>query len=634
MRKPIPLLLAAFTLACSGGGSDEQPPAASLSLAELAARNVATTITPVEPPPAPPASIYQNLREAVESGALSPMDADRMLMPLFFGADGEVSAEFRPEGAEAGVPDLALFWMMRRLPSYPPEVQEEIRGWLPAERARRVAADFDRWNLLSPRAAFAAPPQPTAGSCSSTALPGSFVNLGETDVQVGGASVRIAVCASTPDHLDIATDVLFHAIDAIGEMNGFFGSDISNISMAPAPEVQLFLSDGAITTREGDTASHGYMSSCRDIAINRTLPRCELESTIVHELFHCLHMRSQGYSIDYLEPDQSEERIYPGNWAGRVPPWVAEGAAVWAEDRFDTEDHTNAEWEYHQWMAEIPHESLEDREYSSGVFFNFVQQHGGGDAAVRALLQRMSTTGSVGASGGPDATALEDLLTWPDVWFEFSDALSGFDPLYDQGRKKLDDQPLFPYLSSANCSESVSVTQEQWARRLPLDPFSGHAYDLDVPHLSISYEILELTGGSSAQYVDVGFGGKLVERVEEGDVLVTAILRTDTGETIEDWSDRWISEGGDFDSITLPPTMSDTETDGRFRICLTDEVEGCFERPDSEIHRGLYEIDIIIANAGTAEEDDITGTLVVLPGALPGWKAERVEPRPGYEDQP
>ena len=72
-------------------------------------------------------------------------------------------------------------------------------------------------------------------------------------------------------------------------------------------------------------------------------------------------------------------------------------------------------------------------------------------------------------------------------------------------------------------------------------------------------------------------------------------------------------------------------------MCLTDEVEGCFDRPDTEIYRDLYEIDIIMANAGTEDEDDIPigdgSYLVLLPGAMPGWKAIRVEDQPSFVEE-
>jgi hypothetical protein len=619
----------------------EQPPAAQLSLAELAAANVQPTFVTVEPVERPPATIYRRIVEALQTGELDIMEADRLVMPLLFGQRGEVPDQFQEGAAASGVPDIALFWSMQRLPFYPDEVQAELRSWFPGVRESQVAAAAPRFSLLAPSVVYASSQElsPADGTCvpSENIFGGTFLNLGEHVVGggfAGGTPLRLVMCGRSPADPGAANHVATMAREAISEISAFFGKPFQQSTNWSGPEFRIFLEQGAIISdvATGDSASHGGMLSCHEIGVNLLVDECELKASVIHEVFHCLDMQAQGYTT----AEQVGAGLKAGTFYGRQPDWVSEGAAVWAEDRFAPDN--NAEWGYHQTMAEFPFHPLESRGYTAGIFFNFLQQHAGGDDAVRKTLEKFTDRAGTGPIGGERASTLEEVFPWPLTWFDFSEALSGFKPLYEQGRPELTDQPTFPYEESVGCAgETKYVTQEKHGRRLPLGPHEAHFYDLEIPALSVTYEIVELQS-FDAQYLDVGFGGAVVDRIQSETIKVTAILRMDSGDEIVDWSDLWLAEGLGAEPILMPPSIgsfSPKETEGRFRMCLTDEVEGCDDVPEQKIYRGLYEIDIIMANAGTREMDNIgvapdESFLVLLPGAMRGWKAIRVEIEPSF----
>ena len=652
-----------------------ESPAATLSLLELAGGSTETTFVGIAPRESPPATMFQQIEQALEAGEIDIMEADRLVMALRFGGRHEMPEEWQESAAESGIPDLALFWVMQRLPSYPAEIQEELISWFPGVRANRVARKAPELNLWPVNVAYASSGEflaaefsdgnetdPTADCVPS--LPaylendagqlweGQFQKLEEASISLGGELRSVVVCGRSAADLSVAQAVLSVVTQAIPEMNTFFGSKLSGRFDYSGPTIQFFLEDQGTVDPTG--AAAGVMISCNRIAIVKDLESCQLKGTVVHETFHCLEMESQGYSTQQDRSGPYSEGVQQSSNFGRQPSWLSEGVAEWAEHRFAADN--NSEWPRYSEMALYPNVALEDREYDAAIFFTFLEQHAGGDAAIRDVLDKMTIPNAEVAPRSE--SVLKDLFPWPTTWFEFAEALSGFKPLYEQGHPELTDQPIFPYDETSACGlgdGEIAISQESeiTGLRTNLEPYKSIVYDLFVPGLSVAYDTVDMPFFADLQYIDVGFAGDVTDKITAGTIKVTAVLRTASDDRIVDWNELWLTEGVSAEpievsagtnflsqarSVEMPVanTLASTiETDGRFRVCLTDEVEGCFERPDAEIYRDLREINIIIANAGVDPGDDVPSPglesyLVLLPGAMPGWKAIRVEDQPSF----
>lgn len=659
MRRTLLCLAAVSLVSCSDQAQlSRQPPAAQLSLVELAGGNVETTFVGVAPAELPPSTSFRSIKEALEAGEMDVMEADRLVMALLFGGRNELPDEWQESTAESGIPDLALFWIMQRLPSYPAEIQDEIVSWFPGVRANRVGKNFPGLNLWPVSVAHASSgaslalesgqcvPSLAIGPRANSMWQGPFEKLGEASVTLGGAVRSVVVCGRSAADLGVATRVLSAVTQALPAMDAFFESKLSGRFDRPGPAIQFFIEETINIDQSGTTT--GAMVACNRIAVSRDLEQCELKGVVIHETFHCLDMEAQGYSGRQI-PSAFFDQMGPGGFYGRRAEWVTEGVAKWSEDRFAVDN--NSEWPVYTVMAEYPQLALEDREHDAAIFFTFLGQHAGGDNAIRDVLDNLTnqTTGRSTDTSGVSESVLEELFLWPKTWFDFADALSGFKPLYEVGRPELTDQPVFPYEESAGCGGEVYLSQDYFARYTPLEPNQALAYNLVIPGLSVSYETVDMRGPSGIQYVDVGFAGDVIDRMLSGKLQVTAVLRTTSEDRVVNWTDLWVTEGQWAEPIRVPPgialqtedpfaeSLSESiDTEGRFRVCLTDEVLGCFDRPEAEIYRDLYEINIIMANAGMDDEDDIPSVdasyLVLLPGAMPGWKAIRVEDRPSFEE--
>lgn len=656
-----------------------ESPAATLSLLELAGGSTETTFVGIAPRESPPSTMFQVIEQALEAGEIDIMEADRLVMALRFGGKDEMPDDWRERAVESGIPDLALFWVMQRLPSYPTEVQEEIVSWFPGVRANRVAsrvpelnlwpigvvnassgeflaAEFNDGNELDPTAD-CVPSLPTYLGINGQMWEGQYQKLGEASVVLGGEMRSVVVCGRSAADLSIAKAVLSIVTQVGPEMNTFFGSKLSGRFDYSGPTIQFFLEDQGTVDSSGKTA--GEMINCNRIGIVKDLESCQLKGTVIHETFHCLEMESQGYSTQGDRSGPYSSGVKQSSMFGRQPPWLYEGAAKWAEHRFAADN--NSEWPRYAEMALYPNVALEDREYDAGIFFTFLQQHAGGDAAVLDVLDKMTIPNAEVAP--VSESKIQDIFPWPTTWFEFTEALSGFEPLYEQGHPKLTDQPIFPYDETSACGlgdGEIAISQESEITgfRTNLEPYKSIVYNLFVPGLSVAYDTVDMPFFTDLQYIDVGFAGDVTDKITAGTLKVTAVLRTASDDRIVDWNEFWLTEGlsaepievsagtnfqSQANAVLMPVPAENTlaspiETDGRFRVCLTDEVEGCFERPDAEIYRDLREINIIIANAGTDPGDDVPSPglesyLVLLPGSMPGWKAIRVEDQPSFVEE-
>ncbi|HJO04176.1 MAG TPA: hypothetical protein QGG47_09385 [Acidobacteriota bacterium] len=592
------LALACVALSCGRGEapparSDEFVPARDLSLAELAAQRTAEprfvrSATLAEPP-----SAYEAIIERSSTGEIDPIDADRMLLSLFFGSGEDVPAELLAEGASHEVPDGAIYRIGQRMQEYPEAVQAELQTY------------FERW--YEPRALAAAPSPsplmalaapPTLRPAPALAPPSDYQELSYENI-----TVRYS-------------DDSYHALaEAFAqEAHGYY-QDIVNTfflwGQNPWGNVTIYADPLPL----GETP--GYLSSCFAIHLNVGTggggEACMLRSALIHELFHCAHFRATGNTTSSLASPYIQD-------------WTLEGAASWSVEYF--EPAINGEWHSYAAYPAQPYRGLRWVKYAAGPFYHYVNQTGGADKA-QALIKKFSQGQSMGMVG------LGVGIDLPDGWHDYVESMAGYEPLFDDGTTRLSDTPVFPYEDTPGCMTGwpTGLGQEPYANRYPVGPDEFFFHKLEVEPVAGDHFIVETDIDDSVDYILVGFSPVLDEAVSlaGNDVRIKAVIYHEAGEMVQDWTELWAFHGDDTPDLLYDDAPNAT-TDGSFRICVAP-VGPCAGEP--EILVGVSEIRVVVSNAQTSNSDTVRGEIVIFPTGLPGWEAEEFlfrKPEEGGEE--
>jgi hypothetical protein len=657
------------SLACGGGnvpdarsGDEDFIPARDLSLAELASS---------QPPPvferharqARP-SAFGRLLDDLESGAVTPAQADTIALQLRLGRLDEVPQAYVADDAATAVPDFFPYQVRMRLGSYAAEDQaalgdllDDLRGALnPVAAAPGLVQ-----RLVGPEVAYAAPAPAAPNWVEVLARdPSQQGRVGEVQAVAEAAWPQIASFMEISTVMEIGLDdeVRFaeplspdaqQYIDtwdgdpaAVGTVARAFASkwivdfpggpevvvsaaDLELVDPARAPlKVELTATVGQIPNQTGDEQIGGSFFGCRNIYVvsGDGIGQCTLAGRVVHELFHCAQALRVGVTSS-VELKSARAT------------WVVEGAAMWAMDHFrPADDH---EWAFMQVYAATRTWSALDRlAHYSGLFFNYAEHELGGPTKVREVFDAMRSNSN--------RTGLGDAFNQdPAQWHRFVYSTTGYDALVEGGHGvELFDTNgvLLPYDPTAGCADDgpSSIGQESRAAIRVMSAGQAPIFDLHLPGPAAQHEIVQVVDVESMQYIDVAFFGDLGDRAATSDpeVAVTAVLVTQSGaDVVQDWTELWASADGVAMEIAEDGVMMPLSADTSFRICMTDDAP-CEDA--SETFADLSEIRLIFSWAGVppAAGDTLDGQVALMPGAIQGWRGKSYRhgtPEEEHDDQ-
>ena len=663
-------------------------PARDLPLAELAARRPAPELREISLPRQPIDGFWQ-INERARRGELAREQADLLLLRAMYGNSEQAAAALGEPQAVFAVPDAFPAQVALRMERAPAAVQQRYRDLLDEVYAGGAVAALESRDrggfagLFSPRSAFAESIEPAslAGASGAPANPAG----GNTSIAAGGfpdvhasADGRIVVLRREGVSEQTAITVLQAASQnwpavrdffglAPGEVAGLTGpigfydwvmltetigeatqGSIAHVSLdagdtlelqvarngqAPltmeAPRSKLRKADLVIEVKnELEAGAWGVFTKCSDrgswakmnnypaIEVKALDNACWLVGATVHELFHCAHASSLG-TADKLAFDEAGV-------------WVVEGGAAWSEERFLPSN--NSEWAMYDCYAHPkadvkacggpvgPLVPLVQRRQTAALYFLYMQQFGGGDPTVQVVLSDF-------AAGSRLLDALPQKISGKG-WLDFVDATAGYEPLFEHGTHRFTDLAEFPYAAGADCAGApVAVGQETIAPRQQIDAVAGVVIAVQVGPLAAQHAILEVSVVGDIDFIDVGFDQELEEGLGPAEeTRITAVLLSDTGKQVEDWSQSWAQRADDSPDLIL----GDEITGGSLRLCLAPLGECENVEP---MHEELYEIRLVIGNAHTQPGEELRGRIILIPGTFPGWKAKEFRPGKPEDEQ-
>lgn len=653
--------LAVLATACGTGSEaprgDDFIPARDLSLAELAAGRPAPQIHEL-PLPRQPTDGFWQLDERVRRGQLPREQADLLLLQALYGNSEPAAAELADPLAVFAVPDAFPAQVALRMEGASAAVRQQYQSLLDAVYAGAAGAALERdapgalAQLFSPRVAYAETLEPAVGD-----LP---------NVHVGGDG-RIVVLKGEGVAEQTALRVLQAASQHWPSVRGFFGLAPGQVAALTGPigfydwvmlteaigaaeqgaiahvafdggetlELQVALNGqapleieasrsqlrkmdlvievknelagevGGIFTKCSDRGTWAAMNNQPAIEVKASGNECRELSATVHEIFHCAHASSLGVAAKSAFGD-----------AGL---WAVEGGASWSEERFLPSN--DSEWSMYNCYADPdvdpaacggpvgPLAPLAQRRHSAALYFLYMQQFGGGEATVKGVLSAFAG-GSGSLAGLPSEIIGEG-------WHDFVESTAGYEALFEQGAKRFTDLAEFPYTAGTECGAYTgTVGQEQFAPRGQIDAVAGAVVPVQVGPMAAQHAILEVSAAGDIDFIDVGFDQELEQGLATADeTRITAVLLSDAGERVEDWSERWAQRDDNSPDLLL----GDEITGGSLRLCLAalGDCEGV-----EPLHEDLYEVRLVISSARTQWGDELSGRIILVPGTFPGWKAK------------
>ncbi|HBQ64922.1 MAG TPA: hypothetical protein DD727_08420 [Clostridiales bacterium] len=205
------------------------------------------------------------------------------------------------------------------------------------------------------------------------------------NIQPGGSSTTVTIAYYMPDN-EPAEDkswIQENVTRIKAALNKAWPKYKALLGVEPTKNFTLYMGDIsnlALThgvSNKKLTGVHGFATwgsgeNCL-IAIEKSLMNEQLDSAVVHELFHCFQ-----FYVGLTSFSSNRDML-----------WLMEATAVWAEDFIYHDSMT--EWDYLDAFFDSVHQDLiianKKHEYGSYLFFYFLSQHLGNNDYIRDILE-------------------------------------------------------------------------------------------------------------------------------------------------------------------------------------------------------------------------------------------------------